>query len=105
MIFNIICECHPSNYPLQLYTICNYIRNGSNIALSYLHDKIKLGEDEEIALAEKVLKEASSNVPVEFFIDWINEKYNGASWWITYIVWEKNNKLSHIIKDNRAKFT
>ena len=36
--------------------------------------------------------------------DWINEKYNGASWWITYIVWEKNNKLSHIIKDNRAKF-
>jgi hypothetical protein len=35
---------------------------------------------------------------------WINNKYNKASWWITYMIYEKNNGFLPLIKSEQAVF-
>ena len=32
------------------------------------------------------------------FAEWLFRLYDRASWWITYIVWERRNGLEHVIK-------
>lgn len=35
--------------------------------------------------------------------EWLNDKYNNASWWISYMVYEKNNGLKPIIDSKPAE--